>query len=122
MYSCDHRDMQNPINCYGGIDHNCGAKYNYDADFVAQFCSQRIDNQTGDDVFHGCATSHTDLAIAYGNVRTYKLLCRLHHDEKCPYVDLQHSLISQPVLQRLETLTELWQKGSSYGTMALTSP
>ena len=63
----------------------------YDADFVAQYgalydqLEEGTGEETGDSAFSGCDTDHTDLAVAYGNVRTFRLLCRLHHETD--YVD-----------------------------------
>ena len=46
-------------------------------------CALHRDNR----VFDGFSQNETSLAVAYGNVRTFKLLCRLHHDEQHPYHD-----------------------------------
>ena len=67
MWSDEHAEAQDPSE---------GNRFS--PDFVAQYEQNRTYEKTGEAVFHGCATDAVDLAIGYGNTRTFRLLYSMH--------------------------------------------
>jgi len=68
MWSNDHDEEQNPL----------AEENRFTPDFVAEYEQSRIHEKTGDTIFHGCATDAVDLAIGYGNIKTFRLLYSMH--------------------------------------------
>ena len=68
MWSDEHEELQNPF-----LEENA-----FGADFVAEYETKHLGSKTGDAVFHGCATTVVDLAVGYGNIRTFRLLHAMH--------------------------------------------
>ena len=69
MWSDEHEEAQNPL-----LPEN-----EFSADFVVEYETKRLGSKTGDAVFHGCATTVVDLAVGYGNIRTFRLLHSMHN-------------------------------------------
>ena len=69
MWSDEHAEAQNPFS----PEENA-----FRADFVAKYETNRLGSKTGDAIFHGCATNVVDLAVGYGNIRTFRLLHSMH--------------------------------------------
>lgn len=68
MYSEEYSDKQDPY-----VADNA-----YSADFIAQYEKNNMVYRTGSDVFCGCCMETTDLAVVYGNIRTFKILVEMH--------------------------------------------
>jgi len=68
MWSNAHEELQNQF-----LEENA-----FGADFVAEYETKHLGSKTGDAVFHGCAATVLDLAVGYGNIRTFRLLHAMH--------------------------------------------